>query len=155
MTAPYLTDTQYRVLLRFAEGATCPQVARELGVSEVTVRGYSLRIRRSLDATTIAHAVHRAHQLGLLKTGSKRRASVLPAVELEVLRLVASGLSNADIAGRLGRSEYTVAEQVKQLRGRLGARDRGHAVALAMASGLLVADDLLGSSSLPPAVDSA
>ena len=80
---------------------------------------------------------------------AKQPARALLPQELQVLRLVAAGRSNSDIASRLRRPEYTVAEQVRQLRARLGARDRGHAVALAMAQGLLTADDIQGSALRP------
>ncbi|MFJ2279279.1 LuxR family transcriptional regulator [Streptomyces sp. NPDC087866] len=139
---PYLTDTQTLVLRRFAEGHTCRQIARELGVSEITVRGYSQRLQQALDAETVPHAVHLAHQLGMLSDLPKRTRRGLPPEQVEVLRLVAAGLSNARIAEVLDRPVYTVSDQVKRLRQRLGARDRSHAVALGMAAGLVRPQDV-------------
>lgn len=139
---PFLTDCQWRVLRLLAEGRTGLQVARELGVSPVTVRGYSHRIQEALSANTVAHAVHLAHQLGMLDDLPRRQRSVVPPAQVEVLRMVAAGLSNSKIAAVLGRSEYVVAEQVRQARHRLGAGDRSHAVALAMAAGLIRPEDI-------------
>ncbi|MFG2532774.1 response regulator transcription factor [Streptomyces sp. NPDC048516] len=146
---PLLPRVQFRVLRLLAEGSKTPEIADQLGVSEVTVRGYVLRLRRALDARTTAQCIHRAHQLGLLDDLMKTPARRLLPQEMQVLRMVASGRTNSEIAAVLRRPEYTVAEQVRQLRARLGARDRGHAVALAMAQGVLTAADVQGSAMRP------
>jgi DNA-binding NarL/FixJ family response regulator len=64
--------------------------------------------------------------------------------ELEVLRLIAAGNSNKCVAVKLGLSEETVKGHVKNILGKLGARDRTHAVTLAIARGLLAVDAPLG-----------
>ena len=62
-----------------------------------------------------------------------RSARKGPAIDLApperaILDLVAAGLSDAEIAPRLGLDEATVGEQVAALRATLGVRDRIHAV---------------------------
>jgi DNA-binding NarL/FixJ family response regulator len=59
--------------------------------------------------------------------------------ELEVLRLMASGLTNPRIAVRLGISEHTVKFHVTAVLGKLGARTRAEAVARAMRLGWILA----------------
>lgn len=63
--------------------------------------------------------------------------SVLTARETEVLRLVASGHSNKQIAVALGIGESTVKTHLLKIFDKLGVADRTRAVTLAMERGLL------------------
>ena len=57
--------------------------------------------------------------------------------EREILALVAEGRTDNEIAIRLCMSAKTVSWYVKEIRARLDARSRAHAVALAMQQGIL------------------
>jgi DNA-binding NarL/FixJ family response regulator len=61
----------------------------------------------------------------------------LTARELEVLRLIQDGYKNKQIADKLSISENTVNFHIKNLVDKLGAKDRTHAVTIAVRRGLL------------------
>jgi DNA-binding NarL/FixJ family response regulator len=57
--------------------------------------------------------------------------------ELEVINLIAEGLPNKTIAGRLGISEHTVKFHVNAILTKLGAQSRTEAVVRATRMGLI------------------
>jgi DNA-binding NarL/FixJ family response regulator len=65
------------------------------------------------------------------------RRSFLSLRELNVLKNVAAGMSNKQIASRLGISEKTVRNHMNRIFTKLGARNRTEAVVSAMRAGLV------------------
>lgn len=61
----------------------------------------------------------------------------LSAREIEVLRHIAGGSSNKEIADRLGLSPNTVRNHIVSLMGKLGVDDRTQAVTIALARGII------------------
>ena len=57
--------------------------------------------------------------------------------ETEVLRLIAAGNANKQIAAQLSITEETVKSRVKNILSKLGANDRTHAVAIAIKRGIV------------------
>jgi DNA-binding NarL/FixJ family response regulator len=75
--------------------------------------------------------------LGRLGPPGAARGDALTRRQVEILRLVAQGLSNGQIASRLGLSEHTVKRHVANLLQRLGVSSRAAAAAHAAREGLL------------------
>jgi two-component system, NarL family, response regulator len=65
----------------------------------------------------------------------------LSARELEVLQHVARGLGNKEIAQAIGRSAETVKAHLESIFQKLGARDRTHAVTIALQRGIIHLDE--------------
>jgi DNA-binding NarL/FixJ family response regulator len=65
----------------------------------------------------------------------------LTAREVEVLRLVAKGLRNREVARVIGRTEGTVKAHLKNIHEKLGVDDRTEAVTLALQRGIIHLDD--------------
>ncbi|HEY4456356.1 MAG TPA: response regulator transcription factor [Pseudonocardiaceae bacterium] len=77
-----------------------------------------------LAPTVIKRMVARFASPGSAKASTSNRLDVLTDREREVVRLVATGASNADIAARLMLSEATVKVHVRHATGKLGLDNR-------------------------------
>jgi DNA-binding NarL/FixJ family response regulator len=90
-----------------------------------------------LDPSVTRRLIERFAQLPSSRTGDPTAVKDLSAREAEVLRLLARGLSNAEIARELVVNETTVKSHVAHLLTKLGLRDRVQAVVFAYESGFV------------------
>ena len=110
-----------------AEAGAALAVLEPIGAAPDTRRARALLEELEQSTDRAAPAAKRARRGEFDLTGRQR----------EVLTLVAQGLSDREIAGRLFLSEFTVHRHVANIMTRLGAASRTAAVASAMRSGLL------------------
>jgi DNA-binding NarL/FixJ family response regulator len=94
----------------------------------------------ALLAPTVTRRLIRAFASQRPRTDSSRdgKLGTLTPRETQVLRLVAEGLSNPEIAARFTVTEETVKTHVSRILAKLGLRDRTQAVVTAYETGLVV-----------------
>jgi DNA-binding NarL/FixJ family response regulator len=110
----------------------------------VGARGYLLKDMMRSELLHVIRTV-RNGQRAIPAAVAARLAEYTPRVELtprelEVLRLMAKGFSNPEIASLLGRTESTMKVHVSNILEKLSATDRTEAVTLAMQRGILHLD---------------
>lgn len=111
---------------------------------EAGVRGYILKEMvhtKVLDAIRTVHAGKRL----MPQEVAERLSEYFPQValtprEIEVLKYVARGMANKEIAHQLGTASGTVKMHVQNILAKLGASDRTHAVTIALERGILHLD---------------
>lgn len=93
---------------------------------------------------TLMDAVRKVHAGGrwvapevVLELANHAGDEMLTARELDVLQRVAAGHSNREIGAMLSVTEDTIKARLKAILAKLGARDRTHAVTIAMRRGLI------------------
>ncbi len=105
---------------------------------------HALQIGRRLKAEPLIEAVARVARPARLDIGlqppAQRRALPLTAREADVLRLVASGRTNGEIARELVISTKTASVHVSHILSKLGVRSRTEAAAIALRHDLLPED---------------
>ncbi len=108
---------------------------------EAGARGYLLK---DMVHTDVLHAIRTVHAGKRLvpPVVAERLADAFPRApltprEIEVLRLVAQGLANKEIADRLGTAAGTIKMHLQNILSKLGASDRTHAVTIAIQRGIL------------------
>jgi len=107
-------------------------------------RGYLLKDMMRTELLNVIRAVHRG-QRGIPGPVAARLAEHTPRIgltprELEVLDLVARGLTNAQVAERIGRTEGTVKVHLKNILQKLDVKDRTEAVTTALRRGFIRLD---------------
>ncbi|MGH2376884.1 MAG: GAF domain-containing protein [Candidatus Limnocylindria bacterium] len=109
-----------------------------IATARLATRERELAALRERDriAREIQEAVSRA-LVGMVAGARAAGMRQLSARELDVLRLMADGRSNKEIASDLGLSEKTVKSHVSSVLGKLGVADRTQAAVLAVRSGLV------------------
>jgi DNA-binding NarL/FixJ family response regulator len=111
---------------------------------EAGARGYLLKDMLLTDVVQSVRAVHHGERV-IPNAVAARLAefperSDLTERELEVLKLVARGLSNKEVARAIGRTDETVKIHLKNVFAKLGVADRTEAVTVALTRGLLHLD---------------
>lgn len=134
-------DIAVLVLTTYLDDAT---VLPALRVGALGVLGKDAAPQQVLDAIADVHAgrpvlpaTTQAALLGSVHTGGRHVEPDLSPRETEVVRLLAEGLRNDDIALRLGIAPVTVKTHINNLFAKIGARSRYDAVAHAAIRGLL------------------
>ena len=110
---------------------------------EELLSGLSFRLPEPVEGVSrapLATALAAFDQLGLDPPGvGPERAATLSAREVEVLAVVAEGLTNQQVAGRLHLSPHTVARHLGNIFAKLGVNTRTAAVTAAVRQGWLPA----------------
>ena len=104
----------------------------------------------SLEEASIAENTTRLlHMLPRMSEAGTTSVSPLSPRETEILTQVARGQSNKRIADSFCLSKHTVKNHIYSIRRKLDAKDRAHAVVLAMLNGWLNIDDVSEVQSEP------
>jgi DNA-binding NarL/FixJ family response regulator len=108
---------------------------------EAGVRGYLLKDMVHSDVLRAIRTVHEGGRLIPAAVAERLTESFpqtpLTGRELEVLAHIAQGLSNKEIAGKLGTATGTIKIHVQNIFEKLGVEDRTHAVTVALRRGIL------------------
>jgi DNA-binding NarL/FixJ family response regulator len=124
------------IMLTTFEGDVEIQRAMEAGA-----RGYMLKSMRPRDLVEVIRQVHAGKKRVPAEVASHLAEHLsdesLTGREVDVLRHIAGGNRNRDIAERLFISEETVKVHVKHIMEKLGASDRTQAVAIAVRRGII------------------
>ena len=115
--------------------------AQILRALKAGARGYLLKNSLHKELLETIRAVH-AGKKALSTEASYQLAEhatddALTPAEVRVLRLIAEGNSNKEIAAQLAISEETVKGQVRNILSKLGANDRTHAAMIGLKRGII------------------
>jgi DNA-binding NarL/FixJ family response regulator len=128
-------ETQVVVLTTYADDESILGALAAGAIGYLTKNATRDDIRRAVEAAASGHA-HLDPQAAATVLAAARPHPSLPddltPREVEVLRLIADGLSNREIAARLVLGEATVKTHVNRIFAKTGSRDRAQAVAYAL-----------------------
>jgi len=114
------------------------QVSRAL---KAGARGYLLKGMLRQELLETIRAVHagqkRVSSEIAVEIAEHAADDLLTPREIDVLRLVAEGNANKEIAGKLSLTEETVKGHVKNILAKLGVNDRTHAVTIGLKRGII------------------
>jgi DNA-binding NarL/FixJ family response regulator len=120
---------------------TYPGDVQVLRALKAGARGYLLKGQVNKDLPEVIRAVHSGQKRippGIAVELAEHSAEdELSSREIEVLRLVAAGNANKDIASKLLIAEETVKSHVTNILAKLHANDRTHAVTTALKRGVI------------------
>jgi DNA-binding NarL/FixJ family response regulator len=111
---------------------------------EAGVRGYLLKEMVHSEVTRAIRIVHSGKRF-IPSEVSDQLSEFFPEValtprEMEVLMWVARGLGNKEIGAQLGTAGGTVKAHIQNILGKLGAKDRTHAVTIGLQRGIIHLD---------------
>lgn len=144
LAAPHDGQAPAIVLLSDDQQPAWTHDALRAGVRAVLPRDAKpAEVLAAVEAASNGMAVLDPHDLETLLAASASaplatETSVLTPRELEVLRMLAEGAANKNIAWKLGISEHTVKFHVASILGKLHAATRTEAVAIGMRKGLIL-----------------
>ena len=124
------------IVLTSAEGDIDIRRALEAGAQAYLVKGVVRTELRQVIKAIYSGERHVPANVAE-KIATHLHEPVLTARELEVLRLVADGMRNKEIAGRLSISEDTVKMHLRNVMEKLEVNDRTHAVMVAVRRGFI------------------
>lgn len=132
-----------RVLL-MADYAAHAQIERALEagadgyvLKDISVQELTSAVFRLMDGDTVLHPEAASALARRYSVGNRSRTVPLTPRQREILRLIAAGLENKQIARKLGIGVHTVKTHVSRVLHKLGASSRTEAVVLAMKERLI------------------
>ena len=112
-----------------------------LRAMKVGARGYLLKTLLDKELLETIRAVHGGKKMlsaeASYELAEHATSDALTPVEIDVLRLIAAGHANKQIAAQLSITEDTVKGRVKSILSKLGANDRTHAAMIGIKRGII------------------
>lgn len=114
------------------------QIVRAL---KAGAKGYLLKSALHKELRDAIHAAHSGKKFlspeASLEVAEHATDDALTPAEISVLRLIAAGNANKQIADQLSTTEESVKSRVKSILSKLGANDRTHATTIALRRGII------------------